>query len=189
MVKILYSAKSMRHSKASKSPVMKDLLSNKRIAKTLDTKKEQRKFYEALREQAGGGGVTNKVFAKTLGKLKQDTNDAISPKEVGVIRREILGSSSGQYGKYINSGDYLESKNKNQTNAPVRSSDIKSDNEKINYNGSQTSVKPSMHLSSGSYLRNSERVNNMPAKGANKEPEKKRTIYDIIREKNKENKQ
>lgn len=175
----------MRFSKVSKSPVMKDLLSNPKIAKTLDTKKEQRQFYKALKETAGSGRVTNKVFAKTLGRLKQGTNDSISRTEVGVIKREKMGMSAKQYGRYINSSSAVKGKKTRQVEvAPTASMALpaSSTSEKIKKAEVEASVRVGLPMMPESFFKSDKIAEEVLEK--NDEAVRPGGIYDLIRERN-----
>lgn len=77
----------MRYSDYRKSPAMKDL------NLPLD-RKQSRQFYDALKKNSGGGGITRDEFRKTLGDLMSNQNDSITKgkvMEIGRIMKKELG--------------------------------------------------------------------------------------------------
>jgi hypothetical protein len=102
MVKRLYTAKSFRTSRWSKSSVMKDLLSKPEVARVLSNNKKKRQIWETLKEN---DAYTKKGFAKAMYVAKTNKKDAISAKAAAVIGKAVLGSGIGSDKRYIASED------------------------------------------------------------------------------------
>jgi hypothetical protein len=88
MSKIIIHSKDIGYS-ASKSPIMKKLLSNPKIARVLDTATERNQIFNKLNKYKSGG-FTIKEAQETFRDLKIDSKDAINPEETRVIANEVI---------------------------------------------------------------------------------------------------
>lgn len=91
MAKIIIPSKDMVYSSASKSPAMKKLLSNPRIAKALSLPKQRKQFYGEMKKYKSGG-VTKDEMRQVLGEIRSNPNDSITREKTGIIAKEIIKS-------------------------------------------------------------------------------------------------
>jgi hypothetical protein len=99
----VYSQKSMGYQKASKSPVMQKILSNKSTAKVLSTTRKRDEFYKVLKSK-GAGGVTKTELQEVMGHFRSGKGKYITKKDAQEIAGTFFASSSDRY-KYVSSGD------------------------------------------------------------------------------------
>jgi hypothetical protein len=95
MAKILFSKKQFRATIGRKSSAFGKIMGNKNIARVVNTAKERREFYGALRDQAlrkGSVGMRKSDLKRVLGKLEK--SKSLSNHERHVIGKELVGGSA-----------------------------------------------------------------------------------------------
>jgi hypothetical protein len=93
MAKILFSKKGIQASSASKSTVFKKIMENKNIARVVNTAKEKKDLYNAIRYGAQKEGlITKNAMRRALGELENSKN--FSREERRVVGKELVGGSA-----------------------------------------------------------------------------------------------
>jgi hypothetical protein len=95
-MKNIYSQKSMGWKKYQNSGVMKKILSNPKIAATLDRQGERSEFYKDLKGM-DKGGVTKNELKEVFGKYMAGKGKTISCKEASIVAGEMFKGESGRY--------------------------------------------------------------------------------------------
>ena len=92
MTNRIFPVRALKISNVHKSPIMKKLLANPKMAKVLNTTKEKKEVLAAIREHGG----TKREVREALGELYFGGNDSLSKREVAVIGKEIGGGALGR---------------------------------------------------------------------------------------------
>ena len=92
MTKRIFSTQALKISNVYKSPVMKKIMANPKMAKVLNTTKEKKELLSAIREHGG----TKRDVREALGELYFGDDDSLSKREVSVIGKEIGGGALGR---------------------------------------------------------------------------------------------
>jgi hypothetical protein len=89
----LFTANQLKYSNSRKSPAMKMLMGEKRIAKILDKKQEREEIYKMLKEKERGG-VTKTEIKELLGDLRMGKAKSIDKGEAAELAKGIFSKSS-----------------------------------------------------------------------------------------------
>lgn len=100
-VKPLYNKKQLRFRKAKDSSAMKDLLGKEGVSKVLDRASERQEFYDRLKENASGRGVTKNTIRKTLGDFRQSRGNTIDKKEASQLAKALVSGHGFSRKPYI----------------------------------------------------------------------------------------